>query len=122
MRLHRIPAILLSWLGQRSSMKCEDLARPAARLRFALALVSAAMLAYEVLLTRLFSIIQWHHFAYMVISMALLGFGASGTALAFARHRLQPHVWTAFAIGAALFGITAVASFAIAQRLPFNAL
>ena len=30
----------------------------------AISLVSAGTLAYEVLLTRLFSIIQWHHFAY----------------------------------------------------------
>ena len=45
------------------------------------ALISAAALAYEVLLMRLFSIIQWHHFAYMIISLALLGYGASGTFL-----------------------------------------
>ena len=37
---------------------------------FALLIISAAALAYEVLLIRLFSIIQWHHFAYMVISLA----------------------------------------------------
>ena len=30
---------------------------------------------------RLFSIILWHHFAYMIISLALLGYGASGTLL-----------------------------------------
>ena len=29
----------------------------------AVAVVSAGVLAYEVLLTRLFSIVQWHHFA-----------------------------------------------------------
>jgi len=34
-----------------------------------IALVSATALAYEVLLMRLFSIIQWHHFAYMMISL-----------------------------------------------------
>ncbi|OAD19608.1 secreted protein, partial [Candidatus Thiomargarita nelsonii] len=33
----------------------------------AIALLSAAAIAYEVLLLRLFSIIQWHHFAYMII-------------------------------------------------------
>ena len=31
---------------------------------------------------RLFSIIQWHHFAYMMISVALLGYGAAGTFVA----------------------------------------
>jgi len=48
---------------------------------YSIALLSATALAYEILLTRLFSIIQWHHFAYMIISLALLGYGASGTFL-----------------------------------------
>ena len=30
---------------------------------------------------RLLAIGQWHHFAYMVISMALLGYGAAGSLL-----------------------------------------
>jgi spermidine synthase len=88
----------------------------------AIALTSAGLLAYEVLLTRLFSIIQWHHFAYMVISIALLGYGASGTFLAFAQERLRPHFISFFASCAALFAVSAVAGFAMAQRLPFNAL
>lgn len=88
----------------------------------AIALTSAGLLAYEVLLTRLFSIVQWHHFAYMVISIALLGYGASGTFLAFAQDRLRPHFVSAFAFCAALFAVSAVAGFATAQRLPFNPL
>ena len=47
---------------------------------FALGLLSGCLLAFEVLLTRLFSIVLWHHFAYMIISAAMLGYGASGTA------------------------------------------
>ncbi|HEX6112366.1 MAG TPA: hypothetical protein VFZ10_08665 [Geminicoccaceae bacterium] len=88
----------------------------------AVGLVAAGVLAYEVLLARLFSIVQWYHFAYMVISIALLGYGASGTFLALVRERLEARASAAFAVSAALFGITAVACFAIAQRLPFNAL
>lgn len=42
---------------------------------------SASVLAYEILIMRLLSIGQWHHFAYMAISMALLGFGAAGSML-----------------------------------------
>src|SRR5215510_10102692 len=88
----------------------------------AVALVSAGALAFEVLLTRLFSIIQWHHFAYMVISIALLGYGASGAFLAVTGNRLGRHVGAAFATGAILFAASTVASFAVAERLPFNAL
>ncbi|RWM18651.1 MAG: SAM-dependent methyltransferase [Mesorhizobium sp.] len=85
-------------------------------------LISAAVLGYELLLMRLFSIVQWHHFAYMIISIALLGFGASGTFIALAQRWLVERYPAAFAASAALFGVTAVASFAIAERLPFNAL
>jgi len=88
----------------------------------ALGLVSAGALAYEVLLVRLFSIIQWHHFAYMAISIALLGYGASGSFLALFLDRLRPRFARAFALAAALFGASAVAGFALAQQLPFNAL
>jgi hypothetical protein len=45
-------------------------------------LVSAAMLALEIILTRLFAVTQWHHFAFISVSVALLGLGASGTWLA----------------------------------------
>ena len=38
----------------------------------AIALLSAAALGYEILLMRLFSIILWHHFAYMMISVAII--------------------------------------------------
>ncbi|HSK41512.1 MAG TPA: hypothetical protein VK943_17235, partial [Arenibaculum sp.] len=88
----------------------------------AVAAVSAAILAYQVLLVRLFSIVSWHHFAYMIISIALLGFGASGTVLALAQSRLLRHFTAAFAGSAALFAVTAVAGFAAAMRLPFNPL
>ena len=47
----------------------------------AVALVSAAALATQVALTRIFSITLWHHFTYLVIGMALLGYGAAGAVL-----------------------------------------
>ena len=88
----------------------------------ALAAISAATLAYEVLLVRLFAIIQWHHFAFMAISIALLGFGASGTVLAIWQDRVRSRFTVIFAGSSVLFGIFAPASFILAQALPFNAL
>jgi hypothetical protein len=44
-------------------------------------LLSAATLTFEINLTRLFSVTQFYHFAFMIVSIALLGFGASGTIL-----------------------------------------
>ncbi|QBY53021.1 SAM-dependent methyltransferase [Cupriavidus oxalaticus] len=88
----------------------------------ALALLSAAALGYELLLMRLLSIILWHHFAYMMISVALLGYGAAGALVAFARPVLLRHFMPAFVAGALLFGATAMACFAIAQLVAFNPL
>ena len=52
-------------------------------------LLSAATLAFEVNLTRIFSVAQFYHFAFMIVSLALLGFGASGTFLTLFPHRLD---------------------------------
>jgi hypothetical protein len=45
-------------------------------------MISASTLAFEIDLTRLFSVAQFYHFAFMIVSIALLGFSASGTFLA----------------------------------------
>jgi len=44
-------------------------------------LTSASILMLQVALTRVFSFTLWYHFAYVVISLALLGYGASGALL-----------------------------------------
>jgi hypothetical protein len=96
--------------------------RPAAeRLpRISLLLLSASALGYEILLTRLFAIVQWHHFAYMVISLALLGYGASGSFVSIARERLLPHFRAVYPACLAAFGITAVGCYLVAQQVPFH--
>jgi spermidine synthase len=85
-----------------------------------IALLSGAALGYEILLIRLFSIIQWHHFAYMIISLALLGYGASGTFLTFLQERFLRRYPTALRVNLALFALTALPCFLLAQRIPFN--
>lgn len=47
----------------------------------AMALIAAAVTLFQIALMRVFSFAIWHHFAFMVISVALLGFGASGVVL-----------------------------------------
>lgn len=86
------------------------------------ALVSFCALAYEVLLIKLFSITQWHHFAYMIISLALLGFGASGTFLALFRPVLLARFYPVYLTNLALFGTSMLGCYLLAQRLPFNPL
>ncbi len=90
--------------------------------RLSIALVSASALAYEILLMKLFSIIQWHHFAYMIISLALLGYGVSGTFLSLARERLMRDFPYAYVGNIALFGVSSILCFLFAQQIPFNPL
>lgn len=59
------------------------------RVQAAVFLVSAVVIGYQILLVKLFSIQYWHHFAYLIISIALLGFGASGTFICLFRTKLE---------------------------------
>lgn len=71
---------------------------------------------------RVLSIVQWHHFAYMIISLALLGYGASGTFIAINKRWLEPRFELAFSTSALLFSVAIIACFVLGQIVPFNAL
>ena len=83
--------------------------------------ISAAVLLLEITLTRVYSVTQGYHFAFLAVSLGLLGFGVSGTVL-FAvprlwregRHRL-------LSASALLFSITALGSYWAINRIPFDA-
>ena len=96
--------------------------RDSALLALSIGLLAGAALAYQVLLFRLLAIIQWHSFAAMIISLALLGHGAAGTALALTGKRLLPRFHAVYATSAALFAIAVPVCWTLAQRLPFNGL
>ncbi len=89
---------------------------------FAVALLAAGILGYEILLARLLAIVHWHHFAYMIIAVALLGFGAAGSLVAIFQTPLLARFRWAFGGAALGFGAGAPLAFALAQSLPFNAL
>jgi len=52
------------------------------------ACISAALLMTELALTRIFSVTMYYHFAFLAISIALFGLGASGVYVYLARRRL----------------------------------
>jgi spermidine synthase len=96
-------------------------------------MVSAAMLAFEIILTRLFAVTQWHHFAFISVSVALLGLGASGTWLALYplerdRHLLQCHtaeerdrtLLERLAAAAGLFAIGILLAYLAMNHVPFD--
>ena len=61
------------------------------RLMVATALLSVSLIAYQLAIIQLLSYVQWYHYANVVISIALLGFGAAGTLLSLKRNWLLKH-------------------------------
>ena len=61
------------------------------RVWISLFVMSLSVVAFEIHLMHFFSIVQWQHFASMVISIALLGFGTSGTLLSLFRKKMLQH-------------------------------
>lgn len=81
-------------------------------------LLSAAALAYEVMLVRLLSMTRFHHLTFMVLSLALLAYGVSGVLLAYHRERFLRAFRAWFAGFAVLFALGAVLCFQLSQRIP----
>ena len=83
-------------------------------------LLSASTLMFEIILTRIFSVAQFYHFAFMIVSMALLGTGASGTVLSLVSRennpfRLIPSYWFTL-----LTSISILVSFIFTNIYPFD--
>ena len=88
-------------------------------------LIGFSTLAFEVLLTRIFSISQWNHLSFMVISIALFGFAASGTYLSIhnARRSQRPHSFSAqktIAILVVLYTATTILAFIALNNSPLD--
>ncbi|HXF84381.1 MAG TPA: hypothetical protein VNK49_03250 [Anaerolineales bacterium] len=83
-------------------------------------LLSAATLTFEINLTRLFSVAQFYHFAFMIVSIALLGFGASGTALTlFPALRKGDPKMRLGQLGFAM-GVSILTAYLLVNHLPFD--
>jgi len=83
-------------------------------------ILSAATLLFEITLTRVFSVAQWYHFAFMVVSLALLGFGASGSFLSLFPRVVTKKINHILAIGAVLFSLGCLGSYFIVNSIPFD--
>ena len=85
-------------------------------------LLAMSVLVLEVALTRIFSVLTFYHFTYLIIALALLGFGAAGTVLTvnrrFAGSAVQPGV---LADTAWLYSMVVMAGFLAIARTSFDA-
>ena len=88
-------------------------------------LIGFSTLAFEVLLTRIFSIGQWNHLSFMVISIALFGFAASGTFLSiFNARQAGPPLFVSIrkttAILMVLYTSMTILAFVVLNNLPLD--
>ena len=91
---------------------------------------AAASLALEALLARYFALTQWHHLSFMVISVALLGFSASGAYLNLVATRqgwvaddtaqLSAHAKRRLRGAASGFAVSSIAMFVVLRLLPLD--
>lgn len=84
-------------------------------------LISMGALALEVVLTRIFSVTMWYHFAFLAISMALMGSATAGVLLYFFPRLTRPEAarkWIGRASIALSVAVPAV--FLIYLRIPFR--
>jgi SAM-dependent methyltransferase len=83
--------------------------------------LSFATLLLELALTRVLAVANWYHFGFMVISIALLGFGTSGVVLTlWSNLRERASIDHALAALSIAFGIVAVSSYCLMQVIPFD--
>lgn len=84
--------------------------------RAGLFLVSAGILALEVLHVRVLSVQMWYHHAYIIVTMAMLGFAVAGTLVTLVPRLLRGDVRARMAWCCLLFGVTILGAHVLVPR------
>src|SRR3954453_7099699 len=82
--------------------------RATLKLPLTVAVISCASLLLELALTRLFSVVLFYHFAFLAISIALLGLGAGGVSACVRKQKLETWATAPLAAGLCLVNTVAV--------------
>jgi len=84
-------------------------------------LLSFSTLLYELSLTRVFSVTLWYHFGFLIISTALLGFGASGVILfLWKKLRVDSALDKSLTKLSIILSLSMIFSFWLLQKIPFD--
>lgn len=84
-------------------------------------LITLASLMYETLLTRIFSVTMWHHFAFMAVSLALFGMTVGAVLVyLFPAYFSEEQVKHRLAVSSLLFALTIIISFLTHLSVPFT--
>jgi spermidine synthase len=89
------------------------------KINISLFLISFSLFLYQICLLRIISISDYYHFAFLIVSIALLGFGISGSFMYFFINRFknQALILLIFSLG---FSVSIIASFIITNLIPFD--
>ena len=82
--------------------------------------ISCSALLFEIALTRILSVSHWYHYAFMVISLALLGFGASGTLLLLIRARIVSRPISWMVLFCCLFSVSSIICYRLFEIIGFE--
>ena len=89
-------------------------------IRFSVFVTSFSILAYEIVFTRIFAWSQWVNLSPLIITMALLGFGAAGSLISLFGGWIEKRLEKVFSAGLVLFPLFLAAGFIIPSHLTFN--
>jgi spermidine synthase len=90
------------------------------RHKIGLLFISLSSLMLEFTMIRVLSISLWYHFAFMIISIALLGFGISGVTLVVSERLNTVDLNRFLTLTSILYSISILVSFAILNLIPFD--
>lgn len=82
--------------------------------------ISAASLLLEVCLTRLLAVTLWYHFAFMIISGGLLGFGAAAVVVSMSRWLRESPMAPTLAGLSVISAVLAIGCFSLTQAIPLQ--
>ncbi len=91
-----------------------------AKHKLGLLLVSLSTLMLEFTLIRVLSVSLWYHFAFMIISIALLGFGISGVTIVISERINKADLNNFLSFTSIGFSISIILSFVIINKIPFD--
>jgi len=84
-------------------------------------IVSAAGLVLQISLTRVFAVGQWYHYAFLSVSLAFLGHGASGSLMTVWREKLgRVPLRDMLSAAASAFGLTTLLGYLAVNLIPFD--
>jgi hypothetical protein len=88
--------------------------------KIGLMLTALCTLMLEFTLIRILSVSLWYHFAFMIISIALLGFGISGVTIVLSDKIKKIEVNKFVTLVSLLFALSIIVSFSIINKIPFE--